>query len=279
MKAERLLAHYERIADGPDAIARLRRFVLDLAVRGKLVPQDSGDEPASALLGRKKAGKYSGGPFVLPKAWAWVGVEAAACSTPCWPRRWRRPKPLSRRPSNRAMALASLPRPKAPAPEWVAYWHVRPNGFRRIAHVNVRPEGTRGGQRTEAGRRRVRFGHRIGRNLDQGEPIVDDPREAERCHGRERECRAPWRGVRDWAVAPRGFRASFRMWAGETRPRGTEVAEMALAHTIKDKAEVACAHCGLPGKRRPLMDARAEHCGRVPADVITLTSRRRRKRA
>ena len=41
MNAERLLAHYEKIADAPDAIARLRRFVLDLAVRGKLVPQDA----------------------------------------------------------------------------------------------------------------------------------------------------------------------------------------------------------------------------------------------
>ena len=52
MNAERLLAHYERIADAPDAIARLRRFILDLAVRGKLVPQDPNDEPASELLKR-----------------------------------------------------------------------------------------------------------------------------------------------------------------------------------------------------------------------------------
>ena len=52
MNAERLLAHYEKIADAPDAIARLRRFVLDLAVRGKLVPQDPNDEPASELLKR-----------------------------------------------------------------------------------------------------------------------------------------------------------------------------------------------------------------------------------
>jgi type I restriction enzyme, S subunit len=51
MIAERLLVHYERIADAPDAIARLRRFILDLAVRGKLVPQDAGDEPASELSG------------------------------------------------------------------------------------------------------------------------------------------------------------------------------------------------------------------------------------
>ena len=57
MNAERLLAHYERIADAPDAIARLRRFVLDLAVRGKLVPQDPNDEPASELLKRIAAEK------------------------------------------------------------------------------------------------------------------------------------------------------------------------------------------------------------------------------
>lgn len=33
MNEDRLLAHYERIGDAPDAIARLRRFILDLAVR------------------------------------------------------------------------------------------------------------------------------------------------------------------------------------------------------------------------------------------------------
>lgn len=52
MNAEALLAHYERIAEAPDAIARLRRFVLDLAVRGKLVLQDPRDESASELLKR-----------------------------------------------------------------------------------------------------------------------------------------------------------------------------------------------------------------------------------
>jgi type I restriction enzyme S subunit len=40
MNAERLLAQFERISDAPDAIPRLRRFILDLAVRGKLVEQD-----------------------------------------------------------------------------------------------------------------------------------------------------------------------------------------------------------------------------------------------
>ena len=57
MNAERLMAHYEQIADAPDAITRLRRFILDLAMRGKLVPQDAGDEPASELLKRMEAEK------------------------------------------------------------------------------------------------------------------------------------------------------------------------------------------------------------------------------
>jgi type I restriction enzyme, S subunit len=54
MNAERLLAHYERIADAPDAIPRLRRVVLDLAVRGKLVPQDPRDEPLELNLLRRE---------------------------------------------------------------------------------------------------------------------------------------------------------------------------------------------------------------------------------
>ena len=57
MNAERLLTHFDRIADTPDAVPRLRRFILDLAVRGKLVLQDSNDEPASELLKRVAAEK------------------------------------------------------------------------------------------------------------------------------------------------------------------------------------------------------------------------------
>jgi type I restriction enzyme S subunit len=57
MNADRLLRLYERISDAPDAVARLRRFVLDLAVRGKLMPQHPNDEPASELLKRSAAEK------------------------------------------------------------------------------------------------------------------------------------------------------------------------------------------------------------------------------
>ena len=50
MNAERLLAHFERISEAPDAIARLRRFILDLVVRGKLVEQDPGEATSAHNL-------------------------------------------------------------------------------------------------------------------------------------------------------------------------------------------------------------------------------------
>jgi type I restriction enzyme S subunit len=52
MNADRLLEHFHRIGDAPDTIPRLRRLILDLAMRGKLVPQDAKDEPAAELLKR-----------------------------------------------------------------------------------------------------------------------------------------------------------------------------------------------------------------------------------
>ena len=57
MNAKQLLTHFDRITDAPDAIPRLRRFILDLAVRGKLVEQDPEDEPAGELLKRIAAKK------------------------------------------------------------------------------------------------------------------------------------------------------------------------------------------------------------------------------
>ena len=95
--------------------------------------------------------------------------------------------------------------------------------------------------------------------------------------GGEPGARPRWCDSEGRAVVPHGFRASFRMWAGETRPEGREVVEMALAHTIKDKAEAAYARSDLLEKRRPLMDAWAEQCSRLPAEVLTLAGRRRRE--
>ncbi len=97
--------------------------------------------------------------------------------------------------------------------------------------------------------------------------------------GGEPGARPLWCDAEGRAVVPHGFRASFRMWAGEARPEGREVVEMALAHTIKDKAEAAYARSDLLEKRRPLMNAWAEQCARLPAEVVTLAGRRARATA
>ena len=70
MNSDRLLSLFDRIADAPDAVPRLRRFILDLAVRGKLVEQDPNDEPASELLKRiekEKARLVKAGEIRKPK--------------------------------------------------------------------------------------------------------------------------------------------------------------------------------------------------------------------
>jgi type I restriction enzyme S subunit len=91
VNAEKLLAEFDRLSEAPNASAHLRRFVLDLAVRGRLVDQDREDEPASALLAdirRAKARLVEGGivrkgqpqrpiavedePFEIPSTWEWV---------------------------------------------------------------------------------------------------------------------------------------------------------------------------------------------------------------
>ncbi|WP_372161154.1 hypothetical protein ACCP91_15555 [Xanthomonas axonopodis pv. cyamopsidis] len=40
------------LGGAPNGIKKLRELILELAVRGKLVPQDPNDEPASELLKR-----------------------------------------------------------------------------------------------------------------------------------------------------------------------------------------------------------------------------------
>ena len=75
---------------------KLRQKILDLAIRGKLVPQDPNDEPASVLLERIRAEKerlikegkikrskkstsdtphYENVPFEVPEGWEWTTIE------------------------------------------------------------------------------------------------------------------------------------------------------------------------------------------------------------
>jgi type I restriction enzyme, S subunit len=81
---------FERLADSSKSTKELRSFILQLAVQGKLVPQDPKDEPASVLLRRiweekqqliakgeiKKskpipAIKKNEVPFEIPKVWSY----------------------------------------------------------------------------------------------------------------------------------------------------------------------------------------------------------------
>lgn len=66
MNAEILLKHFDRISEAPDSVSRLRRFILDLAVRGKLVEQDPNDEPVSKLFKQIPPNKYQA---ILPTGW------------------------------------------------------------------------------------------------------------------------------------------------------------------------------------------------------------------
>lgn len=56
-----------------------------------------------------------------------------------------------------------------------------------------------------------------------------------------------------------GFRSSFRDWAAEETDHPGEVVEMALAHTIRNKAEAAYRRGALIDKRRAVMEAWASH--------------------
>ncbi|MEJ5864477.1 restriction endonuclease subunit S [Pseudomonas farsensis] len=85
------------LAGAPNGIKKLRELILELAVRGKLVPQDPKDEPASELLKRiaeEKARLVAEGKikkqkpltesaegeklFGLPEGWSWTSLNEIA---------------------------------------------------------------------------------------------------------------------------------------------------------------------------------------------------------
>lgn len=84
-----LIDNLPLLAGAPSGIRKLRELILELAVRGKLVPQDPSDESATELLKRIEEGRtrlLTNGkklkqqseitqeeqPFPLPKGWSWV---------------------------------------------------------------------------------------------------------------------------------------------------------------------------------------------------------------
>lgn len=94
---QRLAEHFHSLFISESSIDALKQTLLQLAVMGKLVPQDSNDEPANELLKRiaeEKARLMAEGklrkqkplaeigeeekPFGVPKGWGWVRLEAIA---------------------------------------------------------------------------------------------------------------------------------------------------------------------------------------------------------
>ena len=81
--------HLPLVAGAPDGIKKLRALILELAVRGKLVPHDPSDEPIAVLLARTAAAKAAlqprgrakakkspnelagSHPYVIPSSWKW----------------------------------------------------------------------------------------------------------------------------------------------------------------------------------------------------------------
>ena len=72
--------YFDTAFDAPDGIKKLRELILTLAMQGKLVPQDTNDQPASELL--KKLKKIKNIPavnsneisFSLPQNWKWERI-------------------------------------------------------------------------------------------------------------------------------------------------------------------------------------------------------------
>ncbi len=91
---QRIAAHFDTLFTTEASIAALKQTLLQLAVMGKLVPQDPNEEPASELLKRIQGEKVrliaegrirkdkplppiteSEKPFELPQRWEWVKLE------------------------------------------------------------------------------------------------------------------------------------------------------------------------------------------------------------
>ncbi|MGP5307142.1 tyrosine-type recombinase/integrase [Vreelandella alkaliphila] len=72
-------------------------------------------------------------------------------------------------------------------------------------------------------------------------------------------------------VTVHGFRSTFRDWTAERTSTPHHVAEMALAHTIKNSAEAAYRRGDMLEKRRRLMEQWADYCA-APVATASVTA-------
>jgi type I restriction enzyme, S subunit len=104
---QRISVHFDTLFTTEASIDQLKQTILQLAVMGKLVPQDLNDEPAAKLLERiaeEKAKLVKEGkikkqkalppiaddekPFELPEGWEWCRVQDVAMFTTSGSRDW-----------------------------------------------------------------------------------------------------------------------------------------------------------------------------------------------
>jgi integrase len=69
-------------------------------------------------------------------------------------------------------------------------------------------------------------------------------------------------------ITTHGMRSAFRDWCAEHTNFPSEVAEMALAHTVSDKVEAAYRRGDLFDKRRKLMEVWARYCAASKAGKV-----------
>lgn len=69
MTLETVFAKFDQFADAPDAVAKMRELVLELAVRGRLLSSCSHDSSAPSDPSR---------PFAIPQDWQWIELNKAA---------------------------------------------------------------------------------------------------------------------------------------------------------------------------------------------------------
>jgi len=86
MTSPLLLEHFDELISTPDDVEKLKRSILQLAMQGKLVSQDSKDETADALLNKiPQEKRITLSPvaekektFDIPSNWKWIRLEEIA---------------------------------------------------------------------------------------------------------------------------------------------------------------------------------------------------------
>ena len=71
-------------------------------------------------------------------------------------------------------------------------------------------------------------------------------------------------------VHAHGFRTSFRTWTQEKTNYPREIAEAALAHSLRNKAEAAYARSDLLEKRAEMMEAWAQYISAEASEIVQI---------